>query len=97
VEVAPSSTCDLPRLKLKRRSETYSREDVARRARNLLAQQGQNVPKENGTVEMGDVITADVNLPRRQPRLPAGQGSHLPGREAAGPVLSVRYGPAFAP
>jgi trigger factor len=63
VEVRPEF--DLPPyrgLKLKRPVKTYSEEDVAEARRHLLAPYGQKVPKENGTVELGDTITADVTF-----------------------------------
>jgi trigger factor len=63
VEVRPEF--DLPPyrgLKLKRPVKTYNDDDVAEARRHLLAPYGQKVPKENGTVEFGDVITSDVTF-----------------------------------
>jgi trigger factor len=61
VEVRPQF--DLPPyrgLKLKRPVKTFTEEDVAQARRNLLAPSGQVVPKDGGTVDIGDVIIADV-------------------------------------
>jgi trigger factor len=63
VEVRPEF--DLPPyrgLKLKKPVKTYSEDDVAEARRHVLAPYGQKVPKEKGTVELGDVITADVTF-----------------------------------
>jgi trigger factor len=63
VEVRPEF--DLPPyrgLKLKRPVKTYADGDVAEARRHVLAPYGQKVPKENGAVDLGDVITADVTF-----------------------------------
>ncbi len=61
VEVRPHF--DLPNykgLKLKRPVKTFNDEDVAKEERRLLAPYGQVIPKKEGKVEIGDVVTADV-------------------------------------
>ena len=63
VEVRPEF--DLPEYKgllLKRPVKTFTAEDVAETRRRLLADQGQIVPKENGQVEIGDLVIADMNV-----------------------------------
>jgi trigger factor len=63
VEVRPEF--DLPEykgLKLKRPVKTFTDEDVAETRRRLLADQGQIVPKEGGTVEIGDLVVADMHV-----------------------------------
>src|SRR5581483_10651144 len=63
VEVRPQF--DLPNykgLKLKRPVHTFSEEEVAQEERRLLAPYGQVVPKPDGTVEIGDVLVADVTI-----------------------------------
>jgi trigger factor len=63
VEVAPQF--DLPPyrgMKLKRPVKTFTDEDVAEARRQLLAPRGQIVPKENGAVELGDVVIADITF-----------------------------------
>src|SRR5436190_18320326 len=61
VEVRPEF--DLPGyrgLKLKRPTKEFSDADVGEAERRLLAPYSQVVPKEGGSVEIGDVITADL-------------------------------------
>jgi len=61
VEVRPQF--DLPNykgLKLRRLVHTFTDEDVAQEERRLLAPHGQVVPKPEGNVEIGDILTADV-------------------------------------
>jgi len=61
VEVRPQF--DLPNykgLKIRRPVHIYTEEEVAQEKRRLLAPHGQVVPKENGTVEVGDIITTDI-------------------------------------
>jgi len=63
VEVRPEF--DLPPykgLKLKRPVKTFTEEDVAETRRRLLFDQGQIVPKENGTADIGDLIVADMTV-----------------------------------
>ena len=63
VEVRPEF--DLPEYKglsLKRPVKTFTNDDVAETRRRLLADQGQIVPKENGEVEIGDLIVADMTV-----------------------------------
>jgi len=61
VEVRPEF--DLPNyrgMKLKRPTKTFDASDVADARRRLLARHGQVVPKEEGAVEPGDIIVAEV-------------------------------------
>ncbi|HEV3235551.1 MAG TPA: trigger factor [Gemmataceae bacterium] len=61
VEVRPQF--DLPsykNLKIRRPVHTYSDEEVASEKRRILAPHGQIVPKESGSVEVGDIITTDI-------------------------------------
>jgi trigger factor len=61
VEVRPHF--DLPTykgLKLKRPVKTFTEDDVAKEERRLLVPYGQVIPKPQGIVEVGDVVTADV-------------------------------------
>jgi trigger factor len=61
VEVRPQF--DLPsykNLKIRRPVHTYSDEEVAAEKRRILAPHGQIVPKESGSVEVGDIITTDI-------------------------------------
>jgi trigger factor len=61
VEVRPQF--DLPsykNLKIRRPVHTYSDEEVAEEKRRILAPHGQIVPKESGSVEVGDIITTDI-------------------------------------
>ena len=63
VEVRPQF--DLPDykgLKLKRAAHTPTADEVADMRRRLLLQHGQIVPKPDGAVEPGDVITADFTF-----------------------------------
>ncbi len=63
VEVRPEF--DLPPyrgMKLKRPVRTFTDADIAEAHRHLLMDRGQIVPKENGKVELGDLITADVTF-----------------------------------
>ena len=61
VEVRPQF--DLPEyrgLKLKRLVHPFTDEDVAQEERRLLTPHGQVVPKPEGDVQIGDILTADV-------------------------------------
>jgi trigger factor len=61
VEVRPQF--DLPDykgLKLKRPVRTFSDEDVEREEKRILARYGRVIPKEGGTVELGDYIVTDL-------------------------------------
>ena len=61
VEVRPQF--DLPNykgLKLKRVVHTFTDDEVAQEERRLLAPHGQVVPKPEGNVQVGDIITTDV-------------------------------------
>ena len=63
VEVRPEF--DLPEyrgLHLKRPVKTFTPDDVAEMRRRVLAPRGQIVPKENGQVELGDLIIADMHV-----------------------------------
>jgi trigger factor len=63
VEVRPEF--DLPEYKglsLKRPVKTFTPDDVAETRRRLLADQGQIVPKENGTVAIGDLVVVDMHV-----------------------------------
>ena len=63
VEVRPEF--DLPPyegLQLKRPVKTFTADDVGETRRRLLAEHGQIVPKENGVVEIGDLVVADMNV-----------------------------------
>jgi trigger factor len=63
VEVRPEF--DLPNyrgLKLKRPVKDYTEADVAHARRRVLARFGQVVPKEGGTVELGDIVFAEVTV-----------------------------------
>lgn len=62
VEVRPQF--ELPEykgLKLKRPTQKFTDEDVARERNRLLEPYGQLVPKENGAVETGDLIVCDIS------------------------------------
>ena len=63
VEVRPEF--DLPDYKglhLKRPVMTITDDDIAETRRRVLADQGQIIPKENGHVEIGDLIVADMHV-----------------------------------
>ena len=63
VEVRPEF--DLPEYKglsLKRPIKTFTPDDVAETRRRLLADQGQIVPKDNGTVAIGDLVVVDMHV-----------------------------------
>lgn len=63
VEVRPEF--DLPAyrgMKLRRPTKKFTDEDVADARRRVLLPYGQVVPKENGTVELGDRIVADMSV-----------------------------------
>ena len=61
VEVRPQF--DLPEykgLKLRKLVHTFTDEDVAQEERRVLSPHGQVVPKPEGNVQIGDILTADV-------------------------------------
>jgi trigger factor len=61
VEVRPEFNLpDYKGLKLKKPVHTFSDEEVAQEERRLLAPYGQIVPKEEGEVQIGDILVADV-------------------------------------
>jgi trigger factor len=63
VEVRPQF--DLPQykgLKLKRPVRTFTDADVAEEERRLLAPYGQVAPKDDLTVELGDLVTTDITI-----------------------------------
>src|SRR5262249_46171424 len=63
VEVRPSF--DLPPyrgLKLKRPVKKHTDEDLAELRRRILSPHGQIAPKDNETVELGDIVVADVTF-----------------------------------
>lgn len=65
IEVRPEF--DLPdykALKLRRPIHTFTEVDVAKESRAILEPKGQIVPKENQTVEPGDILVADVAISR---------------------------------
>jgi len=65
VEVRPQF--DLPEyrgLRIKRPVKTFNDDDVAEMKRRILNPYGQIVPKEEGTVEVGDVLIADITFRR---------------------------------
>lgn len=65
IEVRPEF--DLPdyrNLKLRRPTHTFTDSDVAKESRRMLEPQGQIIPKPGETVELDDIIIADVAISR---------------------------------
>ncbi len=63
VEVRPEF--DLPNyrgMKLRRPVKDFTEADIAQARRRLLADQGQVVPKEDGSADIGDIIVADITF-----------------------------------